>query len=253
MSLKEMVRDLIPYRMRKKIFDLVPRERTGIAGVLERIDRNSSMIFDIGANVGDVTLYLLRRFPRATVYSFEPCTETFSRLTDNLRMAGYGDRARPFRLGFYDRDMEGTLNVTSFHGANSMMQISEEYRTMNPHIEAVRVESIPLVRLDDFVVRQGLGRIDLVKIDVEGVERQILEGGRKTLASMVDAVIMEMSFVRHSREEAEFIKLFTLMHELGFAPAEIFDLEHSASEDTWRLAQFDCLFRRYRPLDREEM
>lgn len=251
MTLVDQLRKIVPYQTRKKIFDMLPREKTGIFAVLDRLDRNSATIFDIGANVGDVSLYLLRRFPQATVFSFEPCTETFARLTSNLDKAGYGERSRPFQLGFFDRAMEGTLHVTSFHGANSMMELSDEYRAMNPHIQNLSAEQIPLVRLDDFTAQQGIDKIDLVKIDVEGVERQILEGGAATFSNLVDAAVIELSFARHPRESGEFIKLFSLMHKYGFAPAEIYDVEHTRNDSKWRLAQFDCLFRRYRPRGKE--
>jgi len=244
MSLDQL-KGMIPYKLRKGIYDLIPKKKKGIAAVLEHVDRDIATIFDIGANIGDISLYMLRRFPKATVHSFEPCTETHARLLENFRIAGYGDRAKPHRLGFYDQEMQGELNISSFHGANSMLGLSEEYREMNPHIVNLKTEEIPLVRLDDFVQSEKIEHIDLVKIDVEGVERQVLLGGRDTFTSKVDTVLMEISFVKHPRETGEYLNLLQLMHEYGFAPSEIYDVAHSEQEKTWRLAQIDCVFRRY--------
>lgn len=246
MAIVEDFREAIPYRWRKGLLDIVRPKRKGIGPILRGMDRGLATVFDIGANVGDVSLLMLYYFPKARIYSFEPCTETYDRLVGKIVAAGYSERFRPFRLGFFDEEREGTLNISPFHGANSMLAITEEYHDMNPDVETVKTEQIPLTRLDDFVAQNGIGHIDLVKIDVEGVEQQVLLGGAETFTKKVDTVIMEISFVRTPRESGEFIKLFQLMNDYGFAPAEIYDLEQVVDNDKWKLAQFDCVFRRCR-------
>ena len=116
---------------------------------------------------------------------------------------------------------------------------------MNPHVTTVATEQIPLIRLDDFVARQAIKHIDLVKIDVEGVEQQVLRGGAETFAHKVETVVMEISFVRRPRGDGEYIRLFQLLHDYGFAPAEIYDVSHAENAKDWKLAQFDCVFRKY--------
>lgn len=238
-------KDMVPYAWRKGLLDLVRAERPGIGPVLRRMDRDISVVFDIGANVGDVSLYLLHYFSQATVFGFEPCSATYERLLSNVKKAGYQERFRPFRLGFYDEETEGTLQVTSAHGANSLVAAGDEYRRMNPHVTTIATEQIPLMRLDDFVSREGIQHIDLVKIDVEGVEQQVLRGGAETFARKVETVVMEVSFVRCPRQDGEYIRLFQLLHDYGFAPAEIYDISHAESAKAWKLAQFDCVFRKF--------
>lgn len=238
------LKGLIPYGWRKNLLDLLQPGRPGIGPILARMERDLTVVFDIGANVGDVSCYLLHYFPRATVHAFEPCRATYETLVANVARAGLSDRFRPHRLGFFDEETVGTLHVATSHGANSMVPPGEEYLRLNPHIATVGSEQIPLMRLDDFMARERIEHIDLVKIDVEGVELQVLRGGRDTFSNLVDAVIMEISFVRQRREDAEYLRLFQLLHEYGFAPAEIYDVAH-AGRGPWKLAQFDCVFRRF--------
>jgi FkbM family methyltransferase len=217
---------------------------------VRRFDPETGVVFDIGANVGDMTLSMLEAFPQATIYAFEPCSDTHARLAERVKASRHGDRVKLFTNGFFDQETVRALNVTSFNGANSLLEITPEYHQMNPHIEECTTEDITLVRLDDFVVEQGINQIDLIKIDVEGAEYQVLAGGRETLSTKVDAVIVEVSFIRRPREDGEFIRIFQILHECGFAPAEIYDVEHADVESIWRLAQFDCVFRRIKPLAR---
>jgi len=246
MNFIQFLKESVPYAWKKGILDAIQPNRQGIGPVLRGMQRDKTVVFDVGANDGDVSLMMLHYFPRATVYSFEPCSETYDILEKKIAsQPKYSDRSRPFRLGFFDQETEGILNITSFHGANSLLDISEEYGRMHPHIQRLKTERIPLVRLDDFVAQHDIKHIDLVKIDVEGVEKQILLGGPQTFANKVDTVIMEISFVRNPRESGEFIKLFQLMHDYGFAPAEIFDVGHAEGNDGWKLLQLDCVFRKF--------
>ena len=185
----------------------------GIATALGRVDPGITVIFDIGANVGDVTFRMLEMFPKATIFAFEPCSSTFVRLRDR-----------------------------------TMLEIVPEYHEMNPHVQTAGTEGISLTRLDKFVEEQGISHIDLVKIDVEGAEYEVLSGGQRALCTMVDIVFCELSFVRWPREDGRFIQILQFMHACGFAPAELYDVAHvdpGNGDSTWRLAQVDCVFRRY--------
>lgn len=245
MSILQDLKEMVPYVWRKGLLDLVQPERPGIGPILRGMDRDIKVVFDIGANVGDVSLYMLHYFSHAIVFGFEPCSATYERLLSNVKKAGYLDRFKPFQLGFFDEEIEGTLQVASAHGANSLVASGDEYRIMNPHVTTVATEQIPLMRLDDFVARQAIRHIDLVKIDVEGVEQQVLRGGAETFAHKVETVVMEISFVRRPRGDGEYIRLFQLLHDYGFAPAEIYDVSHAENAKDWKLAQFDCVFRKY--------
>lgn len=240
-----VLKALLPYIFRKRLLDIIKPNRPGIGPVLRGMDRSLRTVFDIGANVGDVSLLMLYYFPQAQVYSFEPCADTYAQLVGNIKQVGCQSRSKAVQLGFFDETKTAVLNITSFHGANSMLGLTDEYRRMNPHIKEIKSEQINLMRLDEYVAEQGIEHIDLVKIDVEGVEQQILRGGRETFTNKVDTVILEISFVRNPRETGEYIKLFQIMHDYGFAPDVIYDLEH-ASAGEWHLAQFDCVFRKRR-------
>lgn len=212
--------------------------------VLDELDPNIATIFDIGANEGHISSIFLKKFKKSTVYSFEPSKSVYNLLENKLKYWIISGRSKIFRFGFYNDEKIATLNVTNFSGANSLIEISSEYHLLNPHIKRVETESIKLIKLDDFVSQHNLTHIDLVKIDVEGVEKEVLLGGEHTFRNAVDIVILEISFIRKSRTNAEYLEILKLMHEFGFAPSRIFDLAHSNIERIWKLGQLDCVFRK---------
>lgn len=199
--LRRILLRALPRGFKDRVKDYV-RSNVGVGGgaeelryALSRVDPGISTIFDIGANVGDMTFMMLEVFPQATIFAFEPCSPTFQQLRERVMDSPQRDRVRLFNHGFYSEECTRTLHVTSHHGANSLFGITPEYHEMNPHIQESGAEDIELVRLDDFVAEQGIAHIDLIKIDVEGAEYEVLAGGRRTLQSLVDVVFCELSFV----------------------------------------------------------
>lgn len=211
---------------------------------LERVAPDVEVILDIGANVGNVTLTLLEMFPKATVYAFEPCSSTFQELSARVGSSPHADRARLFNLGFYSEERQAVLNLTNSNAANSLLPIVDEYRDACPQIDEIATEDVSLVRLDDFVVAHSIDRIGLMKIDVEGAEFEVLSGGRATLAERTDVVLCEISFVRWERSHGRYLDILRVLHEAGFAPAEVYDIAQNQVSE-WRLQQMDCVFRRF--------
>ncbi len=245
MSFAQRLKDSLPHDLKRQVREFRHRNDKGLFSALLSVDQDIKTVFDVGANVGNLSLVFLRWFPQATVHGFEPATKMFAEMNARIESAGFADRFQGHQIGFYDKQTQGDLHLASHHGANSLMGIGEAYHAANPHIGSDSTEAITLVRMDDFVRDAGLKHIDLVKIDVEGVENEVLLGGCDTFRNMVDTVILEISFVRHERAEGNHIQLFRTMHDLGFAPSYMFDVEQAELGTEWRLSQVDCVFRKF--------
>jgi FkbM family methyltransferase len=131
-------------------------------------------IFDVGANVGDWSNDCARIFAKASIHSFEPVATTYEVLATNTA-AQSRIKCHPFGLS----NSEGTAEFTYYGPENSFL--STMVAPIHDHLKSSRV-SISLRRGDDMVRELGVQRIDLLKIDVEGMEYEVLEGLGEALA-----------------------------------------------------------------------
>lgn len=143
--------------------------------VLERFVRPGDVCLDVGANVGAVTLALAKRVgPAGRVLAFEPGGFTFRRLTDNLALnPRFNGVVLPYRLGLSDTDGVLTWAEDANNRGNAgFLGVAEGCG-----------EAVPVVTLDGLFARETPGRVDFVKIDVEGMELEVIRGGARTWAN----------------------------------------------------------------------
>lgn len=146
--------------------------------------REGMTVFDAGAHVGELTL-LFSRFVGAGghVHAFEAGAEAYGRLEAICRAAGR--RANVTLNHVALADAEGTLQLHVYDEAH-LAWSSPAARPLENYGIDVRptgTEEVAATTVDAYCERNRIGRIDLLKIDVEGAELQVMLGARRMLES----------------------------------------------------------------------
>lgn len=141
----------------------------------------SPVVFDVGANSGDYSLMVRRLVPSAEVYAFEPSVHVYEQLARNVAHAG---RVKPFNLGLSDEEKTVELYSYTVEGAEASLISSIDRRlpTQVLNVEVSASERVSVQTLDLFCEEHGVGRIDFLKLDVEGHELAVLRGARRMLS-----------------------------------------------------------------------
>ncbi len=190
---------------------------------VERWLRPGMTVIDAGAHVGQYAMVASRRIgPGGRVHAFEPHPDLYPVLRRNLDRAGCRNVvAHPLALGSAHEERPFYLHPIDNLGASSLRASAT-----NRDRPAVRVQ---VTTLDAYLAAHGVSRVDLLKIDVEGSERDLLAGAARTLAANPDVVLV-IEFLRanarrfgHALEDleddlrAQGFRLFALS-ALGLAP-----------------------------------
>ncbi len=140
---------------------------------------------DIGANIGVYTIFAAAHGLK--VYAFEPESSNYALLCKSILINGLDDLAAAYCLALTDKQQLDTLYLSTYLPGGSCHTFGENI----DHRLEVRGHSIKQgcmsVRLDDL----GL-RADHVKIDVDGLEHEVIRGGEFTI-SEAKSVLCEIN------------------------------------------------------------
>jgi FkbM family methyltransferase len=165
--------------------------------------RAGDLFFDVGANVGVYTV--LASVTGAKVKAFEPCPSTYRRLLSNINLNNIRPQVDTYAcaLGAKDGEADFTFHLDS---CNHVVVQDE-----------LGGERVWVQRLDSFFptwpIRQP--RVVVIKIDVEGFEKDVMEGGTNTF-QVADAVIIELLNGSGTRYGYDDWELHGRMLDMGF-------------------------------------
>jgi FkbM family methyltransferase len=156
---------------------------------LDRILGPGMVLIDVGANFGLYTLFASRKVGnRGTVVAIEPSSREFQRLKANVE-ANALSNVRLLQVAVSDRRGQAKLTVATEEKSGHNTLGAFGYDSVVPEDKvSVRTE-----RLDDLVQEEGLQRVDVVKMDIEGAELFALRGAAEILARFQPVLLLELS------------------------------------------------------------
>ena len=136
-----------------------------------------AVVIDAGGNIGITTLLLCTLLPAGYVHVFEALPSNALHLRRNIAANGIANC---------------TVNATAL--GDRPGAITMQGTGSSSHVAAGGASgSIPMVTLDDYAADAKLDRLDFIKIDVEGFEPAVLDGGRKIIERFAPPILMEFN------------------------------------------------------------
>ena len=122
-----------------------------------------------------------------------------------------------------------------------MHQLNKAALDFDSRTRAIRTEDITLKRLDDLIETIGGNRLFL-KVDVQGHEKDVLEGAAGILHKVV-GIQLELPIVRLYQSTWRLSEALVYMENLGFVPSQITPVNFQA-DDPVSFVEIDTIFRR---------
>ncbi|MGE4267712.1 MAG: FkbM family methyltransferase [Deferribacterales bacterium] len=203
---------------RDRIFDLL----------LKDIDK--PVIFDVGANIGQSVAGFKQKVPDAVIHSFEPDSDCFDILKSKCAdyrdvtavNAGLGASEDIITLYKYE---ESTANSFNRISSDSMAVRSQSHKKVNRCLtQPANTQECRVLTIDGYCRENGIGHINLLKIDVQGFENEVLKGAAEMIgAGRVDIILTELSFDDLYGKGNSFYALESHIIPFGYA---LYDISH---------------------------
>jgi FkbM family methyltransferase len=187
------------------------KEGATVALIESRL-RSGMVVFDVGANVGYVTLVAARCVgPAGRVVAFEPTPAVRGRLLENISLNGLRNVSVE-SVALSDRNGEATFYINNAPEESEGNSLMVGALSDNPKTVIVVTRT-----LDQQVASMDLRHVDLLKLDVEGSELRVLRGGAQIL-SRDDApdLVLEVNPLTLRAASTSPEEVYALLVDLGY-------------------------------------
>lgn len=196
-------------------------------------------VFDIGANVGQYATSLIDQGFKKIIISFEPMEKEYEIL--NKMASKYENWQVYERCALGSKETEIEINISKNSVSSSLLPILRSHLESEPDSIYIGSEKIKIYRMDDVLNRLNINPNKLfIKIDVQGFEHEVLEGGKQTIKNCRGVQIEVSMLPLYEGTKYFFEDYLAYFKNLGF---ELYSL-HPAFTDkkTGRVLQCDLIF-----------
>jgi FkbM family methyltransferase len=196
--------------------DNVSWTRSWRAELIERlIESDRGLFIDAGANVGQTLLDLKLMKPDYSYIGFEPNSACVSYLKELIHANAF-DECRIIPVGLSDRAVCLPLFRHKDESADSNATIIPDLRPDRLY----DIDMVPCFRFDEVVQSLSVGKIDFIKIDIEGAELEALTGMEMSIRAHQPVILCEVLFTDSkgdlTTQDARKTKVMELLSRFGY-------------------------------------
>lgn len=200
--------------------------------LLAALVRPETVYFDVGANIGLLSIPILRGIPTSRVVSFEPSPNTLPYLSRTKAESDFGDRWQV--VGKAAGSAPGELE---FFTHSPDLGAYDSFRRTARAGEAAR-QTVPVTMIDTEWAALGQPVVSVIKIDVEGAELAALRGAAACIAAHQPSILLEWNAQNLAAFGCAPEELLTFAREGGYG---IFSLPDMVPVDSATLLRLKML------------
>lgn len=199
--------------------------------------KNIKTIIDVGANKGQFTVAASEIFPDAVIYSFEPVPEVFEKLKKNTLDL---KKVRIFNEALGTTKGKIKFYKNKYSHASSALPIHKNQTRLIPETSETEIIEVKINRLENFLKDNSIDKPILLKLDVQGFEKEVIKGAGPGLPE-IDYLLFETSFMEMYEGEPLFEEMHEFVKNVGYsliAPVGFFQTSN------FQIPQMDLLYKR---------
>jgi len=182
--------------------------------MIEKYIDCTSIVIDIGSNIGNHAVYFGRIIEVKKMYLFEPCSDVFNVLRKNIYLNKLNSKTELYNFALGSKNSKAKINLDG-----------KKYKNLGlTSIKESDIGDIKIKKLDDIDIIEN--KVDLIKIDVEGFEIEVLKGALVSIQKYRPIIWIETFKDKYKYVVEIFESIsYVLLEALGdenyiFAPAE---------------------------------
>ena len=179
--------------------------------IISRFLHEGDTGIDIGANIGALSLAMVKAVsPSGQIYAFEPGKILFRRLQKNIEL----NSSIQNNIVLVDQGLSNTEGELYWH--ESPLRENRGNACLNTEKGTDGV-SAPVTTLDTYFAKRDISRLAFIKIDVEGMEREVIEGGIEMIKAVKPIIYYESYLVvETNRGEPVLREIESMLSHLGY-------------------------------------
>jgi FkbM family methyltransferase len=176
--------------------------------------KSGEVLYDIGANIGEYSLYGALR--NVEVVAFEPESSTYAILNKNIHLNKFDNKIKALNVALHDEDRISYLNISNYQPGKSCHtfhnQVNQDLKPFSPAFRQYVVG----MKMDTLLEKYSLPFPDHVKIDVDGNEHKIIKGMENILSDKrLKSIAVEINM-----NLDEHMKIINILKSSGFVRLE---------------------------------
>lgn len=204
-------------------------------GVLKYLSREKGLILDIGANIGQTSLWMAKELKSndVEIIAVEPYPSTYKKLTTNINLNHFVN-ITPVNIAFGNSDSKLIMEGCSSN--------SGAFR-VNPNLKTGAFVEVSQTTLDNYF-KDDKRFIKFIKIDVEGFEYNVIKGGEYTIKKYHPTLFIEIDNENLKSQNSSALDLVNLLRNYGYNSILKSDTLSEIHPEDFEHCHFDIICRK---------